>query len=61
MDKPEPVNLAAALDRLRPKQQMPGSVRVLDGPDPKTEPALTELPSPSDPISQWRRIRDSNS
>lgn len=31
------------------------------GPDPKTESALTELPSHSEPISRWRRIRDSNS
>ena len=30
MDEPEPVNLAAALGVLRPKQKAPGSARVLD-------------------------------
>ena len=31
MGEPEPVNLAAALGGLRPKQKVPGSARVLDG------------------------------
>ena len=31
MDAPEPVNLAAALAGLRPKEQAPNSARVLDG------------------------------
>lgn len=30
MDRPEPVDLAAALDGLQPKQKAPGSARVLD-------------------------------
>lgn len=31
MDEPDPVNLAAALASLRPKEKPPGSARILDG------------------------------